>query len=109
MDSRDAHVVARHEAQTGARGERLLARGRHVALRLWERQPGGETAPAHANPHEYVAYVQSRTLGLRIGGHPAVEVDAGGPYVVPGETAYGVVVLETATVLEAFAPPDHLS
>ena len=108
MDSRDAHVVARHEAQTGARGERLLARGRHVALRLWERQPGGETAPEHANPYEYVAYVQSGALRLRIGDDPAVEVHAGDSYVVRAGTPYGFEVLETATVLEAVAPPEHL-
>ena len=102
------HVVQSSDARTGDRGERLLARGEQVALRVWEHEPAGETAPEHANPYEYVAYVTAGAMRVRIGGAEAVEVGAGDSYVVPADTPYAFEILDRATVVEAVAPPGAL-
>ena len=101
------NTVRAGEAATGDRGQRLLARGERVALRLWEHEPAGETAPEHANPYEYVAYLVAGAMRVRIGGAEPVELRAGDSYVVPAETPYAFEVLEPATVVEAVAPPDE--
>src|SRR3712207_307723 len=101
-------VITSEEATAGERGERLLAHGDRVALRVWEHEPAGEGAPAHANPYEYVAYVTRGALRVRIGDDEPAEVRAGDSYVVPAGTPYAFEVLEAATVVEAVAPGDAL-
>jgi len=101
-------VISSGEATTGSRGERLLAHGERVGLRVWEHEPAGEAAPAHANPYEYVAYVARGALRVRIGDDEPAEVRAGDSYVVPADTPYAFEVLETATVVEAVSPADAL-
>ena len=92
------------DAPTGDRGELLLARTPILALRLWEGEEAGEQSPEHANEYDYVAYVLSGALRVRIGEAAAVEVRAGDSYAVPAGTAYAFAVTETAKVVEAVAP-----
>jgi quercetin dioxygenase-like cupin family protein len=95
------HTTKASEATTGERGEVLLARGTQLQLRKWEHEPAGETAPEHANPYEYVAYLVEGAMRVRIGDADPVELRAGDSYVVPAGTPYGFEVLERATVVEA--------
>ena len=102
-------IVTSADATTGSRGERLLAHGDSLALRVWEHEPAGEQAPEHANAYEYVAYVAAGALRVRIGDDEAEEVRAGDSYVVPADTPYTFEVLEAATVVEAVSPPSALA
>jgi quercetin dioxygenase-like cupin family protein len=103
------HTVRAGEGRTGERGERLLARGEQVALRVWEHEPGGEQSPEHANPYEYVAYLVEGAMRVRIDGEDPVELGAGDSYAVPANTPYSFEVLEAAKVVEAVAPADALA
>ena len=105
----DKRVIRQDEATTGERGEQLLAHGDRVALRVWQGEPAGETAPEHANPYEYVAYVAAGRLRVRIGDDEAAEVGPGDSWVVPADTPYAFEVLEGATVVEAVAPAEALA
>lgn len=102
------NIVRASEATDGSRGEKLLVAGEQVALRVWEHEPAGETSPEHSNSYEYVAYVVSGSLRVRVGAGEAEEVGAGDSYVVPARTPYAFEVLEAATVVEAVAPADAL-
>ena len=102
------HIVLSADAATGDRGERLLARGDRVALRVWEHEPAGETAPEHANEYEYVAYVTDGLIRIRIGDAEPTEVGVGDSYVVPAGTPYAFEIVERATVVEAVAPAGAL-
>ncbi|MBW3630124.1 MAG: cupin domain-containing protein [Gemmatimonadetes bacterium] len=102
------HIVSSSDATLGERGERLLARGERVALRVWEHEAEGETSPEHANEYEYVAYVAEGAIRVSIGGEDAVEVRAGGSYVVPARTPYSFEITERATVVEAVSPASAL-
>src|SRR5436309_2263922 len=41
----------------GSMGQRYLASGIHVAMRLWEKEPAGEAKPARRRDYETVGYV----------------------------------------------------
>ena len=96
-----ALFVTASDARTGDRGEKLLVQGDTARLRVWEGEPPGETAPEHANPYEYLAYVVAGALRVRIGDEGPVEVRQGDSYRVPAGTPYAFEVLERATVVEA--------
>lgn len=103
------HIVLSADATTGDRGERLLAAGEQVALRVWEHEPAGETAPEHANDYEYVAYVTDGLMRVRIGEADPVDVGVGDSYVVPANTPYAFEIVERATVVEAVTPASALA
>jgi len=103
------HIVLSADATTGDRGERLLARGEQVALRVWEHEPAGESSPEHANDYEYVAYVTDGLMRVRVGEADPVEVGVGDSYVVPAGTPYTFEIVERASVVEAVAPPPALN
>lgn len=103
-----SQIVRSTDASTGSRGERFLARGERVALRVWEHEPAGEVAPEHANRYEYVAYVTEGAMRVRIGDAEAVDVGVGDSYVVPADTPYAFEIVERATVVEAVSPADAL-
>jgi uncharacterized cupin superfamily protein len=98
------HVVARDQATSGQDGERLMARGRRVELRLWERDPASEAATPPDAAHDHVAYVQDGALIVAIADDPPVELHAGDSYVVPAGERCRFEVLEPATVVEAIGP-----
>ncbi len=104
----NTRIVKQADATTGSRGERLLAHGDNVALRVWDHEPAGHEGPEHSNDYEYVAYVTAGSLRVRIGEDDAQEVGAGDSFVVPANTPYGFEVIETATVVEAVSPASAL-
>jgi quercetin dioxygenase-like cupin family protein len=83
---------------------RVMARGRHIELRRWERDPAGERSFAPDDAHEHVAYVQAGALIVSIGAEPPLEVHAGDSYVVPAGRSHRFEVLEPTTVVEAISP-----
>lgn len=106
--SENETTVLGADAPTGDRGEQFLARTPKVALRLWEGEEAGERAPEHANEYDYVAYVLSGAMRVRIGDAEPIEVRAGDSYVVPAGTTYSFEVTATAKVVEAVAPGDAI-
>lgn len=86
---------------------RVMARGHHVELRVWERDPAGERVFAPDEAHEHVAYVQAGALIVSIGEEPPLEVHAGDSYVVPAGRGHRFEVLEPATVIEAISTSDR--
>ena len=88
---------------------RVMARGRHIELRVWERDPAGERAFAPDEAHEHVAYVQAGALIVSIGDEPPLEVHAGDSYVVPAGLGCTFEVLEPAIVVEAISPSNQLN
>ena len=69
---------------------RVMARGRHIELRLWERDPAN--------------YVQAGALIVLIGDDPPLEVHAGDSFVVPPGLGCTFEVLEPAILVEAISP-----
>ena len=87
---------------------RVMARGRNIELRLWERDPAGRRALEPDEAHEHVNYVQAGALIVSIGDGPPLEVHAGDSYVVPAGRSHRFEVLEPATVVEAVSTSHRL-
>ena len=104
----ESRIVRHGDGTVGSRGERLLAHGDDVVLRVWEHEPAGEQSPEHSNPYEYVAYIASGSMRVRIGDDDPADLGAGDSFVVPRDTPYAFEVLEAATVVEAVSPPSAL-
>ena len=98
-------VDSRHAPQ-GPAGEKHLAAGQHVALRLWENeQPGAPKAPA-TRPYETVGYVLSGRAELHLAGQ-TVLLEPGHSWVVPQGAEHTYTILESFSAVEATSPPAH--
>ncbi len=69
-------------AGTGQMGQRYLAVGSRVAMRLWDEQPASEGKPEVARDYETVGYVISGRARLRAG-EQTLELGPGDSWVVP--------------------------
>lgn len=102
-DTTITKVDSRHSPK-GAEGEKYLASGKHVAMRLWENeQPGEPKAPA-ARPYETVGYVLSGRAELHIEGQ-MVLLEPGNSWVVPKDSSHTYRILESFSAVEATSPP----
>jgi quercetin dioxygenase-like cupin family protein len=90
----------------GAEGERYLASGVRVAMRLWEHEPHGETG-ASERDYETVGYVISGRAELHLEGQ-VVRLEPGDSYVVPRGSRHHYQILEAFTAVEATSPPAHV-
>jgi quercetin dioxygenase-like cupin family protein len=89
----------------GAMGQKYLASGVHVAMRLWQKQPG-EDKPQTQREYETVGYVIEGKAELLIEGQ-TVKLCPGDSWVVPRGSSHTYRILEPFTAVEATSPPAH--
>src|SRR5262249_23606035 len=88
----------------GAMGQRYLASGVHVAMRLWEEeQPGGPKPPA-ARDYETVGYVIGGRAELHLEDQ-RILLEPGDSWVVPRGSAHTYKILEPFPAVGATCPP----
>lgn len=95
--------VAAGTADTGGMGQRYLAAGESVGMRLWEEQPG-DPKPEVAREYETVGYVVSGRATLRAEG-ATVALEPGDSWVVPAGVEHTYEIGEPLTAVEATSPP----
>lgn len=89
----------------GPEGEKYLASGIHVSMRLWENeQPSNDTKEPSARPYETVGYVIQGRAELHIEGQ-MVLLEPGNSWVVPKGASHTYKILESFTAVEATTPP----
>jgi quercetin dioxygenase-like cupin family protein len=89
----------------GPEGEKYLASGVRVAMRLWEaEQPGDQ--PTSARAYEVVGYVLRGRAELHTEGQ-LVLLQPGDSYVVPRGARHHYRVLEPFSAIEATSPPAY--
>ncbi len=91
----------------GAMGQKYLASGIHIAMRLWEDEPPGEAKAATHRAYESVGYVIKGIAELEIEGQ-IVRLEAGNSWVVPKGAVHRYTILEPFTAVEATYPPAHV-
>lgn len=91
-------------APEGAQGEKQLAAGNHVALRLWEDEQPGEPKPLSNRPYETVGYVLKGRAELHLEGNVTV-LEPGASYLVPQGASHTYKILEAFSAVEATSPP----
>jgi uncharacterized cupin superfamily protein len=88
----------------GEMGQKYLASGIHVAMRIWENQePGSDKEPAKRD-YETVGYVIKGKAELHTEGQ-MILLEKGDSWVVPKGASHTYKILETFTAVEATSPP----
>jgi quercetin dioxygenase-like cupin family protein len=90
----------------GPHGEKYLASGVRIAMRLWEREPPGVT-PVTVRDYEVVGLVLDGCAELELEGQ-LVRLIAGDSYVVPRGARHRYRIIERFTAVEATSPPFHV-
>ena len=105
MGDKSITKVSAATAPRGPMGQKYLASGIRLSMRLWERespdtQPKAETAA----DYETAGYVIAGRAELHIEGQ-VVDLEPGDSWIVPKGSRHSYRILEAFTALEATTPP----
>jgi quercetin dioxygenase-like cupin family protein len=104
MGDTSVQKVKSEYSPKGKMGQKYLASGIHVSMRLWEEEPPGGPKPATARDYETVGYVIRGRAELHLEGQ-MVLLEPGDSWVVPKGTSHAYRILESFTAVEATCPP----
>jgi mannose-6-phosphate isomerase-like protein (cupin superfamily) len=106
MGDKTVTKVSSDSSPTGSLGQRYLASGRTLAMRMWADEEPGEAKPDATRDYETVGYVIDGRAELHIEGQ-MVLLEPGDSWVVPKGSSHHYRILEPFTAVEATAPPAH--
>lgn len=88
----------------GPMGQKYLAAGVHLAMRLWEAEQPGEPKPETRRDYETIGYVIQGRAELHLEGQ-TILLEAGDSWVVPKGASHTYRIYEPFTAVEATSPP----
>lgn len=90
----------------GNMGQKYLASGKHVSMRLWEKEPptNGNGKADTKREYETVGYVISGKATLHCEGQ-TINLEQGNSWTVPANASHHYEILEEFTAIEATSPP----
>lgn len=88
----------------GKQGQKYLAAGISLDMRLWDGEGPGEDKPEEARPYETIGYVIAGRAELHIAGQMVV-LEPGDSWVVPRGSPHTYRILEPFTAVEVCHPP----
>ena len=103
-EEKNVDKVNEEEASRGEMGQRYLASGESVSMRLWETEQAGDPKPEAAREYETVGYVLSGRAELRLEGE-TILLAPGDSWTVPKGASHTYNILEPFTAVEATSPP----
>lgn len=106
VDTSVKKVSAAHSPK-GELGQRYLAAGKKVAMRMWEDEPPGDAKHPSRRAYETVGYVIAGRAELHLEGQ-VLRLEPGDSWLVPADAEHSYKVLESFTAVEATAPPAHV-
>ena len=98
--------VTSGNAPTGDMGQKYLASGVSVSMRMWENEAPNDDKNEHTREYETVGYVVEGKAELHIEGQ-MVLLEKGDSWVVPKGSKHAYKILEAFTAVEATSPPAH--
>jgi quercetin dioxygenase-like cupin family protein len=104
MSERNVDKVRDERASQGQMGQRYLASGESLSMRLWENEQPGEPKPEVARDYETVGYVLEGRAELHLEG-AVIQLATGDSWTVPRGATHTYRVLEPFTAVEATSPP----
>ena len=104
MSKTNITTVNSSTAPKGEMGQKYLAAGANVAMRLWQNEQPAEPKPKAARDYETVGYVIIGTAELHIEDR-VIELAPGDSWVVPKGTSHTYKITEAFTAIEATSPP----
>src|SRR5438128_1323846 len=97
-DTSVTKVQSKHSPR-GEMGQKYLASGVHLAMRLWEEEQPGDPKPLATRDYETVGYVIAGRAELQIEGQ-TILLERGDSWVVPKGSAHAYKILEPFTAVE---------
>ena len=98
--------VSSNLSPVGHMGQKYLACGKSLSMRLWENeQPSHMMKPHTARDYETVGYVISGKAELHLEENQMILLKQGDSWVVPKGAMHSYRVLESFTAVEATHPP----
>lgn len=88
----------------GELGQKYLASGKTISMRLWEDEQPGEPKSPSARDYETVGYVINGRAELHLEGQ-MVLLEPGDSWTVPKGASHTYKILEPFTAVEATSPP----
>jgi quercetin dioxygenase-like cupin family protein len=88
----------------GQLGQKYLASGKSLSMRLWEDEQPNEPKEPTVREYETVGYVIKGSAELHIEGQ-VVRLEVGNSWVVPKGASHTYKILEPFTAVEATSPP----
>jgi quercetin dioxygenase-like cupin family protein len=98
--------VSSAHSPKGAMGQKYLATGKNVSMRLWEDEPPADGKPESARDYETVGFVIKGRAELWLEGQ-TVRLEPGDSWVVPKGARHTYKILEPFTAVEATYPPSQ--
>ena len=89
---------------TGPQGQKYLASGKQLAMRLWENEGPSDAKEPVTREYETVGYVIKGRAELHSEGQVVV-LEVGNSWVVPKGARHTYKILESFTAVEATSPP----
>ncbi len=96
--------VQSQESPTGEMGQKYLASGKALSMRLWENEQPDDAKPESSRDYETVGYVISGRAELHLEGQ-MVLLEPGDSWTVPKGASHTYRILEAFTAVEATHPP----
>jgi quercetin dioxygenase-like cupin family protein len=96
--------VQSRSSPKGDMGQKYLAAGTQLGMRLWEDEQPGEAKPATKRDYETVGYVIAGRAELHLEGQKIL-LEPGDSWAVPKGASHSYKILETFTAVEATSPP----
>jgi len=106
MGDTTATKVDSNYSPHGEMGQKYLASGVHVAMRLWENEEPNDDKPSRARDYETVGYCLKGKAELHLEGQ-ILTIEKGDSWVVPRGAEHTYKILETFSAVEATSPPAH--
>jgi quercetin dioxygenase-like cupin family protein len=91
----------------GKLGQKYLASGKSVSMRLWENEQPSEDKEPSSRDYETVGYVINGRAELHIEGQ-MILLEPGSSWVVPKGATHTYKILESFTAIEATSPPAQI-
>lgn len=88
----------------GEMGQKYLASGKSVSMRLWEDEQPSEAKPPTQREYETVGYVIKGRAELHLEGQ-MILLEPGTSWVVPKSASHTYKILAPFTAVEATSPP----
>ncbi len=103
-EEKNVDKVNEGEAPRGEMGQRYLATGEALSMRIWDGREPDEPKPEAARTYETVGYVLSGRAELLLEGE-TIPLAPGDSWTVPKGASHTYRILETFTAVEATSPP----
>jgi quercetin dioxygenase-like cupin family protein len=104
MSDTSVKKVDSNYSPKGEMGQKYLASGKTVSMRLWENEQPNEAKESASREYETVGYVIKGSAELHLEDQKVV-LKAGDCWVVPKGASHTYKILESFTAVEATSPP----